>query len=202
MVNTRSKIIMEALKCFLECDYEQVTLNQIAHNIDITKGAIYHYFASKDELLKEVVRFVIHEVIATYMKLLETQLSLKTLVQSMFSLAQQQDTIEQTLGSSSNQDNFNYLFFLATRKHPELKKEMAAVFADFIHYLESILLQAQERGEISSEADCLVLAYQLVALSKGTSLINFFNPDLGYSLLEPALAMFLTELGMDVSGQD
>lgn len=198
MLSTREKIIMEALRCFLEYDYEQVTLNQIAGNINITKGGIYHYFSSKDQLLKEVVLAVVRNTVDHFMRWVDTRPSLEVIIQAMFSPALHQENMKNSLGSSTTatQEKFIYLFFLATRKHPALKENIARTFTEFINFLEGAIAQAQMQGEISSQVDCRIAAYYLTALSKGTSLLNFYNPEYADTLLEPVAAMLFAQLGL------
>ena len=52
---TRSKIIEAALRVFLEKGYEQTTvLDIVAHMQGLTRGAFYHHFKSKEEVLVAV----------------------------------------------------------------------------------------------------------------------------------------------------
>ncbi|KAB3535372.1 TetR/AcrR family transcriptional regulator [Alkaliphilus pronyensis] len=54
-MNTRDKILRIAFEAFIENGFESISLNQIVKQSDLTKGAFYHYFKSKEELLNEVI---------------------------------------------------------------------------------------------------------------------------------------------------
>ncbi len=54
MKETKDKIILKALQYFTENDFEGTSLDKIARASGITKGGIYHYFESKDELFKAI----------------------------------------------------------------------------------------------------------------------------------------------------
>ncbi|RKX87740.1 MAG: TetR/AcrR family transcriptional regulator, partial [Spirochaetes bacterium] len=58
MKETKEKIILKALQYFTEHDYEGASLDKIARAIGITKGGIYHYFKSKDELYHDCMIFL------------------------------------------------------------------------------------------------------------------------------------------------
>lgn len=55
MDNTKDFIIDEAYKLFLNHSYEAVSVSDISKAIGFSKGALYHYFQSKEELFKSVV---------------------------------------------------------------------------------------------------------------------------------------------------
>ncbi|MGD9978115.1 MAG: TetR/AcrR family transcriptional regulator [Bacteroidales bacterium] len=55
MKNTKEAIVQVAYDMFLSNNYEAVTVNQIIKAAGITKGGLYHYFSSKEELFKTVV---------------------------------------------------------------------------------------------------------------------------------------------------
>ena len=54
--DTRREVIRdEAARLFSLNGYRSTTLDEIAANLSVTKGAIYHYFKSKDEILHAIV---------------------------------------------------------------------------------------------------------------------------------------------------
>lgn len=58
-VKTRSKILASALTLFSKKGYEHVTFTDIAVRLKMTKGAVYWYFPSKEQLLIELVRMAL-----------------------------------------------------------------------------------------------------------------------------------------------
>jgi AcrR family transcriptional regulator len=55
MKDTKEIILKTAYNMFLYNNYEAVTINSILHATGLTKGGIYHYYVSKEELFKAVV---------------------------------------------------------------------------------------------------------------------------------------------------
>lgn len=51
---TRQALLDSALHLFDEKGYESTTLANIAHNAKVTRGALYHYFDNKTDLLKQL----------------------------------------------------------------------------------------------------------------------------------------------------
>ena len=54
---TRETLIKIALELFLDHGYENTTVVQIMKAASLSKGGMYHYFASKEEILDAVIQF-------------------------------------------------------------------------------------------------------------------------------------------------
>jgi AcrR family transcriptional regulator len=42
--------------------YNQFSLNKLAQNCDVTRGAVYHHFKNKETLFLEVVKFLLKKM--------------------------------------------------------------------------------------------------------------------------------------------
>lgn len=51
----RAQIIRAALACFMRKGYNNTTMNDIVAESGLSKGAIYWYFESKDDLLRSAI---------------------------------------------------------------------------------------------------------------------------------------------------
>ncbi len=54
----QDKVIKESLKLFRQTSYHTTSMADIAEACGIQKGSLYHYFASKEELMMKVIAFV------------------------------------------------------------------------------------------------------------------------------------------------
>lgn len=61
---TRKAVLRAAQRHFGKFGYNSVTVDQIATDADVAKGAIYHYFPSKADLFEAVVQAVADEILA------------------------------------------------------------------------------------------------------------------------------------------
>jgi AcrR family transcriptional regulator len=59
----KKEIIRTAAKAFGASGYHGVSIEQIANKMELTKGSLYYYFTNKEELLYEVHRLSLNEVI-------------------------------------------------------------------------------------------------------------------------------------------
>jgi len=60
---TESRILEMAMKLFIENGYEQTTLQEIADAIGMTRGAIYHHFKDKSEMVDSVMACMFHKTV-------------------------------------------------------------------------------------------------------------------------------------------
>ncbi len=68
---TLRRILDTAEKLFLSNDYHLVSLNLISKKAGVSKGAIFHYFASKEDLALAVIKNMFHKLDEQYSELFE-----------------------------------------------------------------------------------------------------------------------------------
>ncbi len=196
MKDTKERILLKALLYFTENDYEGASLNKIAKSIGITKGGIYHYFSSKDELFHDTIVFMLDALEQISMEMVDPDVSLEELVYGLFSF----DELFSVLASMFQIDllkdyfNFSYLMFAGIKKFPDLKKRVAGLYAAIGEETEKILKRFQSKGEISRYLDCRVLSFQLSSMMEGAMLIAGLNKSvdlktMGKSMAESVMLM-------------
>ena len=68
--NTKAKILEVAGNLFLTKGYEETRISDIINGLDgLTKGAIYHYFDSKEDIFNEVVSQIGNKNILSFDKI-------------------------------------------------------------------------------------------------------------------------------------
>ena len=63
MNDTKAQILQTALKMFLKKSYRDVSLTDIVNEMDLTKGAFYHYYKGKHQIFAEVVKYLYSDVL-------------------------------------------------------------------------------------------------------------------------------------------
>lgn len=101
MKDTKERIIQQALLYFSQHDYERTSLNDIAKALGVTKGAIYHYFDSKEELFKDAVLNGLINVgtVSDNMRGEESTLSFKEKLALLFDYRLMAQETEEVVGS-------------------------------------------------------------------------------------------------------
>jgi AcrR family transcriptional regulator len=62
----RRKILDSAVECFATSGYHAVTISDLAAHAGISKGLMYNYFSSKDELLKAIFNEIMSEMMQLF----------------------------------------------------------------------------------------------------------------------------------------
>ena len=62
--DTRSRIVAAAVALFAEQGFDATSVNQVVARAGVAKGALYHHFGSKDDLLYEVYRELVDRQLA------------------------------------------------------------------------------------------------------------------------------------------
>ena len=59
--NVRDQVAQAAVELFAEKGYANTSVQEVVERAGVTKGAMYHYFGSKDDLLYEIYARVLRE---------------------------------------------------------------------------------------------------------------------------------------------
>jgi AcrR family transcriptional regulator len=70
----RQRIVAAAVALFAEQGYDATSVNQVVARAGVAKGALYHYFDSKDDLLYEVYRELVDRQLAGLQSILGRRL--------------------------------------------------------------------------------------------------------------------------------
>lgn len=181
MKDTKVQILKQAAIYFTKNDYERASLNDIAGALGITKGGIYHYFKSKDELFKEVVLYTLEEIQNQFIAMSQPQngIPFKEMLKIWYSIDDSCFDTTEFAGFNiiDEYENTMYLVFTAMKKFPEVHAKMNEIYTKLIEQLNQLLILAQEKGEIRNDLDTEALAFEICAFGEGSLLLgNYIKP--------------------------
>ncbi len=93
---TRERIVAAAVSLFAERGYDATSVNQVVARAGVAKGALYHHFESKDDLLYEVYRELVDRQLAGLTAILERGLAPATALRALIT-----DLVETTAASAA-----------------------------------------------------------------------------------------------------
>jgi TetR/AcrR family transcriptional regulator, transcriptional repressor for nem operon len=164
MADTREYIIDESFKLFLNHSYEAVSISMISEAIGFTKGALYHHFASKEELFIAVVDKYLE------IKSLSVDVDNITLADYTNYCTEHARSILQKLFNQT--DDFLPISYLSlivdSFRHYKGFADKTLNFIDMeTEKVEKIIKNAIINGEIRNDIDIKVVASQFFSLSAG-----------------------------------
>ncbi|WP_028115599.1 TetR/AcrR family transcriptional regulator [Ferrimonas senticii] len=149
-------IIDAAIELFAQQGYDNTSINAICAHAKVSKGAVFHHFANKEELLVEVfarMALIISEINA----------ELAPTNEGATPLAQLENLLEQIfVGMALPQQRQYYLFDYQVRCHPNLKHLLQPQLAErdalMLASFESLL---SELGSQQPRVDSLLLIAEI-----------------------------------------
>jgi len=151
---TKGNIVLAALHLFVLRGYKYVSLIDVANEAGVTKGGIYHYFSSKEELLGVVTQYLFDRIEEKYKQLLRDSNSFKEYLNDILAERQVDCYIENLLGIQGDQGaNFARLFLEIIDNYPEIQARLDRKHVLVHNDIEQKLKMAQDSGEIRDDLD-------------------------------------------------
>lgn len=183
----QEKIITAARELFLEKEFDQVTMNQIAKRADVGLGTAYNYYASKEELYLVAggTAFVFGENFEKELRSQTIDQLIDAIMTELKSLAKIEKESWRTSLSSLTK---------AAEKKPTLFLELVAIDHLFISKLKQTIEELQNQQEINSAVDSVVLL-ELIYSAMFTSFLFFiYNDQMTFESLEKEIRVKLNQL--------
>lgn len=162
-------IIIEALKLFRQKSYFNTSMSDIAEACGLQKGSLYHYFLSKEDLMKRVIKMV-HEFFKTnvFAHAYDKSVAPQQRLENLFTAAEKVFLDEQTGSLLGNMGVETALMA------PEFNTLVQRFFLDFFHAVKTIYLDKY------SEAVANELAERSVAEIEGSLMFSRVFNDHNY----------------------
>jgi AcrR family transcriptional regulator len=137
-IDRKAKILDAALHVFAEEGYHSASISKVSKYAGVSKGLMYNYFDSKEDLLHELL----HEVMFKEIKIMEHLSAEDFTDESLIEL------IHKTFDILSEDPNHWKLYFVMSLQ-PEVRAMMMKDHADIITYFSSKFMQyfQQKFGE-------------------------------------------------------
>ncbi|HEV2120972.1 MAG TPA: TetR/AcrR family transcriptional regulator [Candidatus Bathyarchaeia archaeon] len=154
----RTRILTAANQVFGEKGYRQATMDDVAKKLGVSKGALYLYFASKEELFEAICR--------------AEPLAFKEILYSTFSenkspLESAGEFFDKMLKRSGSSSGLSFEIFSEASHNPGLRKILKKTRDEYAAILMSYLEEGRKRGFIDSDLDLRSITYALIGLWNG-----------------------------------
>ncbi|WP_094604426.1 HTH-type transcriptional regulator BetI [Sporomusa silvacetica DSM 10669] len=165
---TKENIIIAALRLFVTRGYKSVSLIDVAKEVSITKGGIYHYFSSKDALLQVGMHYLLDRLEAKYTELLSAKNSIREVLNALLVEKTLERYAKDLLGVEGDcrVDCVHFVIEIMS-KFPDIQERMEqgrlVVCAAFAKKIEA----AMEQGELKRGLDSYAVAAIIMATANG-----------------------------------
>jgi AcrR family transcriptional regulator len=159
----KKRIIEGAAKIFAEYGYRQTTMDELCNRLELSKGVIYIYFKSKDELYTSTLEYIFNDRYALLLSVFaETDTFMEKLTKIIGCLG--------NLVSSYDKYAYNRLSvegFLESDRIPGLLSVKTDSYKRFSKLLFDLLSQGQATNQINPELDISSMVTVMMATLDG-----------------------------------
>jgi len=168
---SRKPLLRAAIDCFARLGYQGTTIDRIARDAGVTKGAVYYHFRDKEQLLFEAVKDHVGEferqVLAEVTPELDAMGALRRVVDVCFFHA-----------TVSNHRRFIITLMVeALDTNPALSVEFRNILRRMRVFLADVVRRGQQRGvlrgDVSAEAAAAVVAGAIM----GAEIQHYQDPE-------------------------
>lgn len=154
----KSRILEAANLVFSEKGYRQATMEDVAKKINVSKGALYLYFASKEELFEALCR---NEPLAL------KNITYSTFIENRDPLESASIFFDKMMNRYGPQQGLQFEIFSEASHNPTLRKILKKTQDEYVEVLSNFLEQLQKKGFIRKELDVDAITYAIIAMWNG-----------------------------------
>lgn len=164
----RQKILQAATACFCRRGYHETSVQHICDEAGLSKGGLYTYFKSKEEVLAAVVEDSFLEAVEEARAAAQAG---RTVTEKLDRLAEMAITrMASDTGASVHSPLLRLEIWAEASKNPHLRALCARGAEQWEALVADLLREGQRRGEIVTDASPEAVASILVAVFDGLSM--------------------------------
>jgi len=173
-METRDLIIETAFIAFIDYGYDRVSLNKIVKETGLTKGAFYHYFSSKDELIGEVMKTYFYGHLRKTIDIVDAEagsfeermdLVFKNVINTNVRLSSQPDRIV-------DWNDFLKLLWESLNLNNQMNALNKEYQASIVEVMERTIEMGKDENKIKDQVNSNEIAILLSAAVRGTILMS------------------------------
>jgi len=153
----RREIVLVSTRLFVKKGYDRTNVRELSDALSMTKGGLYHYIGSKDDILYLILDFTSKAQEATFARIRRRTKKLN-----------RQEALRESIriylqGVDELQDMYNFLNHVIVNLKPQQRKTLFASEGRITAYFETLLKDGIEAGEFKVDAPTLTAHNILMA---------------------------------------
>jgi AcrR family transcriptional regulator len=157
LTDPRQEILRVAARLFQQQGYDGTSMNDVAAALKLSKGGLYHHFQSKDEILFDLMNHAMditqERVINPVRGIADPEERLRTLIRLHIGVVLSVRDREITVMLHENHP-----------LPPPLRKRINARKKDYVHFLETLIAEAQTARASKRSVDARAAAFALLGM--------------------------------------
>ena len=175
--DTRALILKVALQLFFTEGYKEVSYQDLIEKTGLSKGAIYHHFKSKEDILVSVFEFFLQTsqqpVVVRPEDIVKSYESFRKLF--LETKREQFESFKKILNTKSLKANKLLFFLEAINENEKLKKIIGDMMKQEIKLLEKCFLGLKKNNKLPEGKSPALLAKGLYWMLQGAEMLILFD---------------------------
>ena len=172
-MDTRTRIMEAGVKIFAELGYHQASLDKVAAEAGLTKGAVYWHFSSKQDLFLAILDYQLSRQLRVLPSEIEQMLKADDPVLALSEwLSSQLCALEGEEGKS-----MLFLEFVTSSREPEVREKLKAIHGKILDGVALFMEEMQKKGWVRADLDPRAISVMTDALLKGLVVEWLVDPD-------------------------
>lgn len=169
--DTRSKILHTALELFSKNGYDATSVAEICQKAEVSKGAFYHHFPSKQDLFMALMAGWLGELDGM---LQEATVHAANVPQAIENMAGVSGSIFEALDGG-----FPILleFWIQANRQPEIWKRAVEPYRSYLSYFAEVIQNGKIQDAFANDLDPELAARLLMGVAMGLLLQASFDPE-------------------------
>ena len=167
---SRKHLMTAAIDCFARLGYQGSSIDRIARDAGITKGAVYYHFRDKEELLFAAVKDRIGSFSKEVLRDAAAQDPLTTLRRVV-------DVCFFHATVSNHRRFIITLMVEALDTNPRLSEEFRRILRGMRSFLADVVRRGQEEGTLRGDVDATAAAAMIAGGIMGAEIQHYQDPD-------------------------
>lgn len=169
----RQDILIAARAVFEAKGYAEATVDEIAARAGVSKGSIYNYFASKSDILRNVLADALESGRAEVDDLARAELPAAEKLQRLL------DYVFEGMNASSHSNGIVIELWAAAVRQAELADAVARIHSHWRGHIREIVERGVRDGEFGSHIDPVDVSSLILAAINGGLVQSVFDRDTG-----------------------
>lgn len=137
----RDQIIQAAVACFARKGYHETTMDDVAEEARLSKGALYWYFPSKRALFHQLVEYWFGDVVQHLKDLLAQDAPAGQKLRALIRAIQDNEALRPELVRAQLE------FYTVAARDPELREWFRGLYRENVELLEQLIREGIRRNE-------------------------------------------------------
>ena len=158
----RDQILSAARRCFLRDGFHSTSMQDLFAEAGLSSGAVYRYFASKDDMIIAIAEENMRDVVAMIHDAASSEpgRSVGTVLADIFTIVQAKDAADGLAGLA-------LLAWSEALRNPVLARHLADLIAQMRDYLTEVVRKHQDAGSLPRQVPAEALAAVFLSIVPG-----------------------------------